>query len=331
MFKKSLLFLSISTIGSTAFAVPLTPGNLLIQSDDSIYEYTVDGSYQQQYTVTRPSARSTEYARDIVAHPDGKISVYNGTFEPVMSTYDPTADSWQHTEGDFSTVNNGSYGGIDVFEDTVFVTDQRTSGSPNQGIVAFNSSGEHRFATDISPIDLSVGLNGLLYALTPGGSPSGRVVNVYDTITFNLVDSYDLTSIFGWTEHRAVAVDAQGDLYIADWDGEVHHVSKDGVLIDTVKPICDWLGREIQCNFIDIDVSQDGLIALGSRFGEVFVTDTSFSYINTFDVGDDNIFVEFTPYVTVVSVIGMQFLFGLGILSLVASRRQRFCREQTIA
>src|SRR5262245_9301316 len=48
-------------------------------------------------------------ARDLVAA-DGQVSVYNGTFDPVLSTYNPTAGTWSNQTADgWSTVNNVSY------------------------------------------------------------------------------------------------------------------------------------------------------------------------------------------------------------------------------
>lgn len=295
------ILISIFMILFFCFAVnaeSITPGHLLISSDSTVYEYTLDGNYVQSFSVDYPDGYpSTEYPRDIAADVNGNVYIYNGTFYPYMSDYDSGSGLWNHlTSIGFSTVNNGSYGGIDFYGTTVFCTDMLTyGGGEGQGIVAFDTStGEaFRFAEDTQPIDLTIGLNGLLYTLSPGGSPGGRNITIYNPITFEYVDSVDLTAIFGWTEHRSIAVDKNGDIFIADWDGEVHHLSQEGELIETIRPTCDWIGHDIQCEFCDIDISENGIIALGTRFGEIIITDTSFSEISTFDVGTSVTFVEF--------------------------------------
>lgn len=297
--KKVLIALFVSGLMCiSAKAKSTTPGNLLISSDNQIFEYTIDGFFVQSlYTEYPGGYPSTEYARDIAADVDGYIYVYNGTFNPYMSSYDSASDLWDHfTYAGFSTANNASYGGIDVYGATVFATDMYTySGGEGKGLVAFDlSTGEAlRFAENIDPIDLTIGLDGMLYALSPGGSPGGRVISIYDPVTFESVGSIDLTEIFGWTEHRSLAVDSSGDIFIADWDGEIHHVSKDGVLIDTISPSCHWIGSDIHCEFDDIDISEYGEIALGTRFGEIVTTDVSFSHTAVFEVGSSNAFVEF--------------------------------------
>ncbi|MEW8461670.1 MAG: hypothetical protein AB2653_15290, partial [Candidatus Thiodiazotropha endolucinida] len=60
-------------------------------------------------------------------------------------------------------------------------------------------------------------------------------------------------------------------------------------------PACDWIGRETPCSVTDIDISETGQLALGSRFGEVIVTDVNFSSVSKFQIGDRGIFVEFVP------------------------------------
>ena len=277
------------------FAEAVVPGNLLLSSDNTVYETTTDGQIVQSIATEYPGGYpSTEYARDIAVDGDGVIHVYNGTFSPYMSSYNPVDATWAHqTYPGWNTANNISYGGIDVDLSQVFVTD----GLTDSGVVAFDTDTgvAFRFAAGTEAIDLTVGLDGLLYVLSPGGSPNGRTIDVYDPRTYSFVRSIDLTAIFGWTEHRSVAVDFNGDLFIADWDGEISHVSAAGQLVQTISPPCDWIGFDIACSFFDIDISASGQLALGSRFGEIIVTDTAFSSVSKFQIGDGGTFVEFVP------------------------------------
>lgn len=291
----NVALLALAVAPAIAVAQAPTPGNLLVITDNRVHETTPDGQTVRTIPTEYPGGYpGTEYARDAAVSADGVIHVYNGTFSPYMSSRDTTG-SWTHqTHPNWNTANNGSYGGIDVDQNQVFVTDGLSDGN---GVVAFNTDSgvSFRFAEGVDTIDLTVGLNGLLYVLSPGGSPGGRTIDVYDPETYALVDSIDLTAIFGWTEHRSIAVDANGDIFIADWDGEVHHVSAAGALVQTISPPCDWIGFEIACSFNDIDISESGQLALGSRFGEVVVTDVGFSSVSKFQIGNRGAFVEFVP------------------------------------
>ncbi len=293
----ALFVVTLAPTGASAEAV--VPGNLLVSTDNVVYETTLDGQIVQAFPTEYPGGGypATEYARDVAVDSDGIVHVYNGTFSPYMSSRDPAAalPAWTHqTYLDWNTANNTSYGGIDVDRNQVFVTDML---APDNGVVAFDTdSGQaFRFAAGTDAIDLTVGLDGLLYVLSPGGSPEGRTVDVYDPDTYSFIRSIDLTAIFGWTGHRSIAVDYNGDLFVADWDGQVHHVSATGELVQTISPPCDWIGFEIACSFNDIDISETGQLALGSRFGEIVVTDVYFSSVSKFQVGDRSAFVEFVP------------------------------------
>lgn len=298
MNKITLALLIISLTPAELLADAVVPGNLLVSTDNVIYETALDGQIVQAFPTQYPGGNypATEYARDIAVDEDGIVHVYNGTFSPYLSSRDTAAaiPTWTHqTYPNWNTANNISYGGIDVDLNQVFVTD----GLTDKGVIAFNTdTGQaFRFAAGTDAIDLTVGLDGLLYVLSPGGSPGGRVIDVYDPETYSYVRGIDLAAIFGWTEHRSVAVNFNGDLFIADWDGEVHHVSAAGELIQTTVPFCDWIGFDIPCSFTDIDISESGQLALGSRVGEIIVTDTSFSTVTKFQVSERSAFVEFVP------------------------------------
>lgn len=302
MRKIFLMVMALCLMSSQVHAAAVTGGNLLVQSNNSIGEYRTDGTGVQSFTIVYPTGTYplTEYARDIAYNvADGKIYVYNGTIEPYLSVLTPPA-SWTHlTYSGFSNCNTTSDGGIDVYGTKVFVTDQTVdSETTEQGVVAFDISGgiTQRFATDIGPIDLNMGLDGYLYVLYPGGSPCGKTIDIYNPSTFGYIASFDLTTIFGWNSNASIAVDYNGDIFVADWSGNLHHISRATLTVtDTITPICMRRGSPVNCEIYDIDISEDGLIAIGTMFGEVFITDTSFSSISTFSVGSDGVFVEWVP------------------------------------
>lgn len=294
-------FLTLLSAVSATAATVVSPNSLLVSTNDQIREYTLQGDLVQLIPIEYPGGYTvTEKARDIAYDPNGYIHVYNGTFTSYLSSYDLTSETWSHlTKDGFSTVNNITFGGIDIFNKTVFVTDMTTyldGGEPN-GIIAFNTeTGEsQRFAESIEPIDLTIGLNGLLYALSPGGSPSGRNIDVYDPVSLEHLESIFIAGItgVGGKSNRTIAVDQNGDIFVANNYGDVHHISADGKLIETINPICESMGPNVLCSFFDIDVSSDGKLALGTQSGDVFITDTSFSAISSFIVGAGQVFLEF--------------------------------------
>ncbi len=289
----ALFIVTMTPVQLYAQATP-APGNLLVSTDNVLHETTLDGVVVQSIDIEHATVRTvTETARDIAAGLDGIVHVYNGMVYPTMSSFDPVEQTWSHLDfGYWGSTNNISYGGIDVVGNSVFATDMR-----GDGVIVFDTdTGQSlRFAVGTDPIDLTVGLDGLLYVLSPGGSPGGRTVDVYDPETYALIRSIDLTAIFGWTEHRALAVDYNGDLFLANWFGDIRHVSADGVLLNTISPPCGWTGRDLDCSFTDINISENGQLALGTRFGEIILTDVYFSTTARFEIGDRTTFVDFVP------------------------------------
>ena len=286
-FLLSMFFIS----AGTSWAAALQEGNLLISTSEQLYEYTPNGTLVQSYPIPYPGTDpSTESARDIVATPSGDVFVFNGTFRPFLSTLNTSTDTWQHqTHEGWSIVNNGSYGGIATFDHFVYVTDMLTDGN---GVVRFDleNGTSQRFAENIEPIDLTIGLDGLLYALYPGGSPGGRFIDVFDPSTMDFLHTISLAAIFGHTEHRSIAVNANGDIFIADLDGEIQKIDAAGnVLIVRLLDHCS------SCNLFDINVSKDGLVVIGDRFGGVTLTDEDFSSITFFQVGTSDIFASIVP------------------------------------
>ncbi|WP_154224326.1 hypothetical protein [Marinicella rhabdoformis] len=210
----------------------------------------------------------SESARDAVKLSDGTLLVYNGTFDPNLSVY--SNNVWSDlTFSGWSTVNNGTYGGIASDNRFVWVTDMRTFGDPEDelhGIVQFDLEGQVpdvRFADNIEPIDLTLGKDGLLYALYPGGSPSGRYVDVYNPNDASFIKTISLADIFGHTAHRSIAVDENSNMYIADWDGDLQMIDSEGNILSTL---------DVGGSLYDVDIV-DGKIISGDRFGKVYIAD----------------------------------------------------------
>jgi hypothetical protein len=277
----------------------LGEGNILVSTRNVLYEYTESGTLVQSYAIPSPPGTSyTESARDIVSTNPGEVLIYNGTFDPFLTTLETLPATWSHeTYQGWSTVNNGTYGGIAASEDYIFVTDMKTYGGGGDeaaGVVRFNrldGTAQH-FANNREPIDLTLGLDGLLYVLYPGGSPGGRFIDVFDPETLSFVRIISLAAIFGHTAHRAVAVNENGEVFIADWDGDLQKLDSAGnILIET--SVC---GIAATCSLYDIDVSHDGRVVMGDRSGGVTITDENFSGFSRFNVGTRGTFVAFVPF-----------------------------------
>lgn len=320
------LLFSTSHINAALF----TTGNLLITGDNQIHEYTTSGQLVQSIPVQSPVASHTtrtKYLRDIAVK-GNDLYIYNGTFDPYLSIYDSQSSSWNHhTYSGWSTVNNGTYGGIDTIGKYVFVTDMRTFGDDGadeaSGIVRFDiSSGSaERFANGIEMIDLTVGHDGYLYGLFPGGHPGGRFLDVFDPFSLVHVNSISFADIFGHTGHRSIAVDAESNVFIADWDGDIHKIDSEGNILLSMN-LCSELGGS-NCSFYDIDIYLNGLIAIGEREGSVILTDNNFSFISTFETINPYYRGSFVEFVHGVPLPSVFFLFLLGMAELLILRCRR--------
>lgn len=272
-------------VGPTAFGA----SNVLVTYRNRVSEYTLGGQLVQTVPVlggdTVPNA--TEHLRDLVRDSSGRLHLYNGTFTPVLSSFVPVSGEWSHhAYSGWSTVNNGTYGGIASYGSAIFATDMATSGVGYNasGIVRFDASQGYaatRFADTGSYIDLAVGLDGKLYALRD----DQKHVDVFDPPTFALQGTVTLAAAV-----RAIAVDGAGLIFGASWDdllrGVIYRFDSTGVIQTSVNP---GLG-----GMVDIDLRADGTIVAGAM-DEFVVTDTSLASTTSFPLGDssDETFVAF--------------------------------------
>ncbi len=314
----------LAALGATSVqAAGFTSGNILVSNGNAITEYATHGDLVQSIATAYPGGYpATEYARYLVMPDANTLYLYNGTFQPYVSRYDVGSATWSNVSmPGLSSVNAVSYGGIAATAKTVFVGDMMTySGGEAQGIVAIDRStnAATRFATDIEPIDLSLGRNGLLYALSPGGSPDGRTIDVYNPDTLAHVQTIDLTKNLGWNEHKALAVDQKGDIFLANSSGLIEHLDANGKLLGSISPTCSWSGSPSGCSFTDMDIAADSsALVLGTRFGEVFLVDTGLKNWSSFKT--DGVFVAFAAAVPEPS---SYLLMSLGLLGVGVVRRK---------
>lgn len=210
--------------------------------------------------------------RDVAADVcgNGDVFVYKGTFSPTIAHRTSQGTDWTHYDIDgFSTINNVTYGGVAARDAFVYATDMATAnpGGETKGVVRFDVSNgaETRFATNLDPIDLSLGWDGLLYVL----HSDGTTVQRFDPVTLVSHGTVQLAASV-----RAVAVIEDGSIYGASFNGNLHRFATDGSTQQTVPS-----GEN---NLSDIDIAVDGTVAVGSRFGDVVLTNLALSPVSSF-------------------------------------------------
>lgn len=269
-------------------------GNIftILQSGSTqlLKEFTPDGILVNSTVV--PPGGPAEQARDLIVGPDGDIHVFNGTNNPYLSTFDTATSTWSHlTHPGWSTSSSYGNGGIGVFGNYVFASDQFTTspGTP-KGIIRFNLSDgtSTRFASSYSYTDLSVGLDGLVYGL------SNATIHAYNPSTMALQFTVALpSSINGSSQvYRAITVDASGDIFAASWQKRLFHFNSAGVVQNSVtlnNPPYGGLLGELN----DIDVSSDGTLVIGGYYGDVVQMNDNFTNITYFEANTSGVFVAF--------------------------------------
>ncbi|MEM7052253.1 MAG: hypothetical protein AAF604_21480 [Acidobacteriota bacterium] len=247
------------------------PDNILVSSDNTIYEVTKAGVLVDSFPVDNVGS---EVARDLVIDEDGLLHVFNGTLFPKLSTYDPDTETWEHnTFAGWSTANQYSYGGIATYGQYIFVTDMETLGSGEpSGIVRFDKSDGYsavRFSVGQGYIDLNIGLDGNLYALQVGEHDT----DVFDPVTM----VYDKT-VFIESFVRGVSVNHIGQYLGVSLDGTMHRFSPLGFGEASLPSQLN--------NPTEIDVNGAGLVMVGSiNGGVVFADETMNSRHGGFLIG----------------------------------------------
>jgi hypothetical protein len=277
-----------------AYAATLKTGNLIVSVNEFtgsvtaptyVAEYSTLGVREQiLFDVPIPGSfngPTTQQARDLVLDNSGTLHLYNGTFDPYLLSFDLESETFvQRTFDGWSTVNNGTYGGIAVLGNNLFLTDMRTFGDGDlpQGILEVNTNtfSFNRFASNIEPEDLNIGLDGTLYAINGNADPTSNIFLI-DPISFEQIGIVSVDR----EDHRAVAGAADGTFFTAAWDGVIRHYNRDGDLLNSL--------AVPGARFSDIDISVDGKLALGTAFdGEVFITDTTLTAFDRFRVTDSS-------------------------------------------
>jgi hypothetical protein len=275
--KLSIILGSVAFCLSVHAATDFQADNILISSNNTLYEYNPNGELISQIAIP---IISTEKARDMIILENGDLAVYNGTFTPQLSVYNGSDWSTYTVDG-WSTVNNGTYGGITNIGDTVYLTDHSTyNDGDTQGLIAFdlNSNTSQRFLESHEYIDITLGEDNLLYALRNFYGD----LDVIDPVSYEVLRTLDLGHT---SSSRSVTANRDGLIYMVSWSGYIAQYDTTGILIKTLT-----LGN----NTHDIDIDNNGNIVVGGRSGEIYLTDESLNSYTQILVSSSNTFVAFT-------------------------------------
>jgi hypothetical protein len=278
----------------------LLAGDLLItaqvpgQSAYNLMEYTQQGTRVSSQPIP-PAPGSSDYpdARGLTVDPSGNVNVYDGTFTPALATLSAATNTWSfQTLSGWSTVNNLSYGEVAAYKNFVFASDMATAGSgePN-GIIRFDNSGGQaiRFAQGTDFIQVALGQDGQLYGLSYNGN-----VQVYNPDTLALVRTLTLKGGPD-SDIRSIAVDRSGNILAATWGGYIAEYDPNGNYTGVDTQLKGQFGFGENLNSIALDT--DGQVAVGGRFGEIYLTDESLTSVQTIQTNQWQIFVTFDHYI----------------------------------
>lgn len=273
--RMGLFFLLASmTAGTEGLHAQFNVGNLLVCSQQELSEFQLNGTFIQSVSI--PGG----VARDIAMDRKGRTHVFNGTFDPTLTTWDPINQSWTHRLiPGWSTVADARSGGIAVFGDFVFLTDMWTVSGPEQGIVRYDLNNESfmRFATHLNSRQLTIGRDGWLYVL------DRFCISIFDPNTMNHIDTIDLLALFGLNDYYSIAVDEFSHIYFLEGDGFVRKIDRQGNLLASIDVYPD-----IDPNIVDVDIDEIGNVIVSNTFGEVFVTNRELNARFGFDSNPGN-------------------------------------------
>ncbi|GAL02669.1 chitinase [Photobacterium aphoticum] len=265
--------------GITANTYDHLPTDTYIVSttNDYIHYYDKQGQLLLSTQYSLPDA--SDYLRDLAVTPTG-IAVYYGTFDASLAMVYPT--HVQHFPYDgLSTVNNGTFGGLAVLGRYAYLTDMETYPKRSKGIVRFDltDGSTQAFHTDTNYIDITVGGDGLLYALQ----------NVYGDL--DILEPVSLKKIkhldLGHTSSsRAVTANAVGEIFMASWDGNLYQYDQDGVLFH--QTLINSVG------LTDIDIHPSSELLVTDRDNVIHILDESGDPQNRISQGNE--WIAFSAY-----------------------------------
>lgn len=286
--RSARLFLGLVLGGGIVLSAPaaaFTWGNLVITHDGAVREYRTDGSLVNTIPVPFPPGPrgADDPLHGLAFDSDARLAVYNGAAQPFLSVYEAANGTWTHASlPGWTTFTAAGHGGLVTRGRDVYVTDFSTLGGPERGIVEFDGDAGWaglRFADLFDTADLAIGPDGRVHSLLAFSS----VVYVFDPVTKQGVGSVTLEGSVG-----AIAVTPDGGYLGVSGNGLLRRFTPEGVSFDTLDTAIPGL--------VDIAVSAEGAIAIGTVLGEVVLVDAAMTAATTFLVGGGTANVAWVPF-----------------------------------
>ncbi|WP_223669699.1 NHL repeat-containing protein [Kangiella shandongensis] len=246
-----------------AVAFPLTVDAQSLKTGDTVT--ITNGTFTildaTGYPVFTHQTNSSNFSRDIEVIDNNRVAFWSDdAFSPSLTIFNVTdLSETKYTFPGWSTVNNISYGGLAIDGDQLFMTDMSTSGAEARGIIRFdlNNQAYSRFADHEGYIDVAFSTNGLLYALK---DDYWGHLDIIDPTTEEVINSINLDAV----SPRGVAVDADGNLYVTEWGGNVLQLDSQGQQLQSIT---------VSNNLNDIDVNASGLLTVTNWEGQLYEVD----------------------------------------------------------
>lgn len=285
------------TIGPTLMSTQ----NLLVVMVNRLFEVSRAGGYVQTIPILVDASTnpmhvhdSREDVRDVVVDGNGRVFIYNGTGTGIqpddavkLTVYNSVTGDWDHYDGPAgwssweSNQSSPAFGALALYQDYVFASDTVRSGD-EKGIIRFdmaNGFSAQRFADTESYIDLSLGLDGLLYGL----QLDFKEVDVFDPATPGLdMVAGPITLETGGTSTRivSIAVDAAGNIFGVETFGDIHKFDPASGL--------SLAELDVSPSFevTDIDLEADGTLIGASQAQRLLFASTDLDTFSIIDLPD---------------------------------------------
>jgi hypothetical protein len=255
-------------------------------------DYTQAGTRVSMQSIP-PVPGSTQYqsVSGLSVDPSGNVQVFENNLPAYLATLSKSGWSFQTTPG-WGIGSNITYGEVAAYKNDVFASNMQTLNGVGHGIVRFDSSGGAPvlFADGTGSLQLTLGLDGLLYELVGNGnSPAPNpTIEAFNPDTLALVRTIRLSTSFS-SDIRSIAVDGSGNIYAADWEGTLTKYDPNGTALKTQTGYTE--------NLMNVAIDTDGTIAVGGRNGGIYLSDESLSSLRAIQTGQWNVFVTFDHYI----------------------------------
>jgi hypothetical protein len=295
---------------------PFTLGDLLVtsQSGNILYEYTRNGVMVQSLSVPAPpNATRTYQVGGVLVDRNGYVDVaqFGSGADTYLSAYQASTQSWRQIS---AAPCNGITNGLDLdlaqYQSRIYVSvisSYQLDAANNYAVTQLPQSTEP--LPNVGNSAVSVGLNGLLYIVN-SGSPKANV-SVVNPSTFAVLQNLILVDASNLRiTAEGLAATADGTIYAADISGTIYKYSSTGVRLGSFATGISSPST--------LSLMPDGTLAMGSRFGDVYITNTSFSTQSHFTV--PGTLTDYVGFVTAVPEPSPLILVGAGAIMAAAWR-----------